>query len=275
MTCMYTGHIFSVVIMGLLINVLISISATVSSEQTTINQWYFIVFYISLGVFLLVAFIKIPPINKRFQRFLENVAIKISRHSRKSNIITVVDYYGRSAVVEVVLNKLPDYANEATLLEMGLTKKYSFIILSIKRGNRRVSVSKDTMLVKGDVIVTYGLISDIREAFVKSVYSQKSDAVVVDHTNEIQLVNNYGDNALMEVFVEEVPKELDNVKMKDVSLNDRYQITIVVIKRQDEYIFVNKDTIIQKGDTVTMFGPYKNIKLVFQNEPIEEKEKAE
>ena len=262
-TCMYTGHIFSVVIMGLIINVLISIWAEMNTEQMNAKDWYFIVFYASIGFFLIVAFLKIPPINKRFQRLLENIAINTSRRTRHTNIVTAIDYYGRSAVVEVVLNRIPDYAKELTLREMELTKKYSFIILSIKRGSRRVSVSKDTMFVKGDVIVAYGLITDIRAAFVDSLGGKKNDTIVVDRSNEIQLVNNYGENALTEVFVEEVPEEIANRKIKDTGLNDNYKITIVVIKRNDQYIFVNKDTIIQKGDIVTLIGPYKNIKLLF------------
>lgn len=262
-TCMYTGHIFSVVIMGLIINVLISIWAEMNTEQMNAKDWYFIVFYASIGFFLIMALLKIPPINKRFQRLLENIAINTSRRTRHTNIVTAIDYYGRSAVVEVVLNRIPDYAKELTLREMELTKKYSFIILSIKRGTRRVSVSKDTMFVKGDVIVAYGLINDIRAAFVDSLGGKKNDTIVVDRSNEIQLVNNYGENALTEVFVEEVPEEIANRKIKDTGLNDNYKITIVVIKRDDQYIFVNKDTIIQKGDIVTLIGPYKNIKLLF------------
>ena len=263
--CMYTGHIFSVVIMGLVINVFISIWMTIGDTQVNFNEWYFIVFYVSIGIFLLVAFIKIPPINKRFQKLLENIAINASKRRRTSNIITVLDYYGKSAVVEVILNRLPEYAKETTLFEMGLTKKYAFIILSIRRGNRRVSVSKDTMIVKGDIVLAYGVINDIKAAFVDSVSDEKNTTIVVDRSNDIQLVNNYGDNALMEVYIEEVPKELVNVKIKDAGLNDRYKITIAVIKRKDEYIYVHKDTIIQKGDTVTMFGPYRNIKLLFGN----------
>ena len=269
-TCMYTGHIFSVVIMGLVINVVIQIINTVGAEQQTrtFTEWFFIVFYISAFVFLLVVFIKIPPINKRFQKLLENIAINISKNKRESNIITVLDYYGKSAVVEVVLNRLPDFVKEVSLHDMQLTKKYALILLSLRRGNRRVSISKDTMLVKGDVIVAYGHINDIREAFVNSVAGNKktNDTVVVDNSNEIQLINNYGANTLMEVVVNEVPKELDGIKMKDSHLTDRYSINIVIIKRDNEYISADKDTIIKKGDIVTLFGPYINIKHLFNNE---------
>lgn len=268
--CMYTGHIFSVVIMGLIINVLISIGESINADRSgrTFTEWYFIVFYISLGVFLLVLITKIPAINRRFQKLLEKIAINTSKGRRENNIITVLDYYGRSAIVEVVLNKLPDFAKEVSLHDMALTKKYALILLSLRRGNRRVSISKDTMLIKGDVIVAYGHINDIREAFVNSVANKKgvSDTVVIDNSNEIQLINNYGSNTLMEVVVNEVPKELDGIKMKDSHLTDRYSINIVIIKRDNEYISADKDTIIKKGDTVTLFGPYLSIKHLFNND---------
>ena len=263
--CMYAGHIFSVVIMSLIINAFISVYTELSEAPATTKSWYYIVFFVTLGLFLIAVLIKIPPINKRFQMILEKIAINASARTRNTNIVTALDYYGRSAVVEVILNHVPDFANEVSLGEMQLTKKYSFIILSIKRGNRRVSVSKDTMLTKGDVILAYGLITDIRLAFVDSVDGKSSDTIVIDRTNEVQLINNYGDNALVEVYVEEVPKELDGVKIKDAGLNDRYKITVGVIRRGDGYIYVSKDTIIQKGDTVTLFGPYKNIRLLFGN----------
>ena len=265
-SCMYTGHIFSVVIMGLIINVFISIWAELGSEQElSFGEWYFIVFYIALGIFLVVLFLKIPPINKRFQKVLEGIAIKSSKRRRRSNIITVLDYYGRSAVVEIVLNKIPPFAKELTLNEMELTKKYAMILLSIRRGNRRVAVSKDTMFVEGDVIVAYGHINDIKDAFINSVSGKKNDTVVIDNSNEIQVLNNYGPNTLMEVVVNEVPQELDGVPMKESHLVDRYKIQIIIIKRDNEYLFVDKDMVVQKGDIVTLFGPYVNIKHLFQN----------
>ena len=267
--CIYTGHIFSVVIMGLVINVFFAISNRIGGEEITytFTEWYFIVFYISLGLFLLVSFIKIPPINRRFQKLLEKIAVNASKHARNSNVITVLDYYGKSAVVEVVLNKIPDFAQDASLIEMELTKKYAMILLSIKRGNRRVSVSKDTMLAKGDIIVIYGHINDIKDAFINSVSGKKKDnTVVIDNTNEIQLLNNYGPNTLMEVVVNEVPKELEGVEMKNSHLTDRYNINIVIIKRNDEYLLANAETVIQKGDRITLFGPYANIKHLFRND---------
>ena len=269
-TCMYTGHIFSVVIMGLVINVVNQIITSLTAEELqarSFTEWYFIIFYVASFVFLIVLILKIPPINKRFVKLLESIAINLSKAKRESNIITVLDYYGRSAVVEVILNKLPDFAKEVSLHDMELTKKYALILLSLRRGNRRVSISKDTMLAKGDIIVAYGHINDIREAFVNSLSGKKkNDTIVIDNTNEIQLINNYGANTLMEVTVNEVPKELEGVPMKNSHLTDRYSIQIIIIKRDNEYLFVNKDMIVQKGDVVTLFGPYVNIKHLFNND---------
>ena len=267
--CMYTGHIFSVVIMGLVINMFFSIgisaTALADSKEIDLTDWYFIVFFISLGIFLIVLFLKIPPINVRFQRFLEKIAISASKRSKNTNIITVLDFYGKKAIAEVILNRIPSFANGIPLYQMNLTKKYVINILSIRRGKRVIDVSKDTMFRKGDILIIYGLTNDIRDVFINSL-DNSSKALVVDGTNELNLLNNYGGNALMEVDVDEVPKELENIKMKDSHISDRYSINIVVIKRKDEYLFADKDTIIEKGDKITLFGPYNNIKHLFNND---------
>ena len=261
--CMYTGHVFSVVFMGLLTNVLISI-ATIQSNNNVLDTkfWYYIVFYVSLGLFLFVLFLKIPPINRRFQDLLEKIAINTSSKKKNSNLITVLDLYGRNAIAEVVLNNIPEFAQEKTLNEMALTKKYFINVLSIKRGKRIIEVTKDTMFNKRDVLVIYGSTRDIKAAFIDSLDKK---TLVVNRTNDINLLNNYGANVLMEIDTEEVPKELEGIPMKDSHLSDRYNITIVVIKRKDSYLFVDKDTVIQNGDKITCFGPYQNIKHLFNN----------
>jgi Trk K+ transport system NAD-binding subunit len=213
---------------------------------------------------LFVLFLKIPPINRRFQSLLEKIAINTSSKKKNTNIITVLDLYGKNAIAEVVLNNIPEFAQEKTLYEMALTKKYFINVLSIKRGKRILEVTKDTMFNKRDVLVIYGSTRDIKAAFIDSLDKNKK-TVVVNKTNDINLLNTYGTNVLMEIDTEEVPKELEGIPMKDAHLSDRYSITIVVIKRKDNYLFVDKDTILQNGDKITCFGPYQNIKHLFNN----------
>ena len=269
-TCMYTGHVYSVIIMGLLVNLIMSVIISINS-QTAINvqtftSWYAIVFYVSLAFFIVVSILKIPAINKKFQSFLERTAINLSRTNKKNNLVTVIDMYGKSTIAEIFLNKVPDFAKDVSLSEMQLTKKYMINILTIRRGSRNIEVSRDTMLAEGDILVVFGLTSDIKEAFVNSVDKKNKTIVVNDSTNTLSLLNNYGQNALMEIEVQEVPKEIDGVKMKDSHLVDRHNINVGIIKRGDEYIPADKDAIIQKGDKITVFGPYQNIKHLFKND---------
>ena len=269
-TCMYTGHVYSVIIMGLLVNLIMSVIISINS-QTAINvqtftSWYAIVFYVSLAFFIVVSILKIPAINKKFQSFLERTAINLSRTNKKNNLVTVIDMYGKSTIAEIFLNKVPDFAKDVSLSEMQLTKKYMINILTIRRGSRNIEVSRDTMLAEGDILVVFGLTSDIKEAFVNSVDKKNKTIVVNDSTNTLSLLNNYGQNALMEIEVQEVPKEIDGVKMKDSHLVDRHNINVGIIKRGDEYIPADKDAIIQKGDKITVFGPYQNIKHLFRND---------
>lgn len=263
--CMYTGHLFSVAFMGLLTNVVISLSLYQRTEKTPhFTEWYFIVLYVTIGFFLLVAFLKIPPVNRRFQRFLENMAIKFSNKNKKKNIVNVFDLQGKHAISEVILNIVPDYMNETPLSKMGLTKKYAITVLSIRRDSRIIEVSKDTMFKKGDVIVVYGLINNIKEAFVYSVSNEQPKEQ--DKSNEISLVNNYGDNALVEASLDEVPNQFKGVKIIDAKLKEKYGITVVMVKRDDEYLSVSKDTTFEKGDTLSLFGPFSNIKTLFRND---------
>ena len=267
-TCMYTSHIFSVVIMGLLFNLVASVVNTITNKGTftieILRSWYAIVFYVSIVLFIAMLIIKIPAINRRFQAFLERLAISISTNNRKTNIISVIDMYGKNAVAEVLLNKIPGFAKETTLYEMQLTKKYLINILSIKRGNRTIEVSKDTMFAPGDIVVVFGLISDIKKAFINDL--NVKDTIVTNNENTFSLLNNYGDNALMEIDIEEVPQELDGLSMKNSHLPDKYKINVVVIKRNDDYVVVDKNTVIQKGDRITVLGPYKTIKHLFKND---------
>ena len=269
--CIYTGHVFSVAFMGLIINVVISLSLAFRTERTvpTFTEWYFIVLYITLFFFILMLVLKIPQVNKKFQRFLENVAIKASKKNKQTNIINVIDIQTKHAITEVVLNIVPDSMNEKILSEIDLTTKYSIHVLSIRRDSRIIEVSKDTMFRKGDIITIYGLINDIREVFVGSL-SGKKENNAIDKTNELTLVNNYGSIALVEVYIEDVPKELEGVRLEDTHLKEKYNINVGFVERKNEYLTVSKDTIIEKGDKVSLFGPYRNIKMLFKNDENEQ-----
>ena len=270
--CIYTGHVFSVAFMGLIINVVISLSLTIRTERATptFTEWYFIILYIALVFFITMLVLKIPAVNVKFQRFLERIAIKASKKNKKTNIVNVIDIQAKHAIAEVILNIVPESMNEKPLSKMGLTSKYSIHVLSIRRDSRIVDVTKDTMFRKDDVVTMYGPINDIKEVFVSSVAGHKEE-VEIDRSNDLTLVNNYGSIALVEVYVDDVPKELDGVSLENAHITDKYDIQVAFIERKNEYLNVDKDSVIIKGDRVTVFGPYNNVKMLFSKEESEQK----
>ena len=270
--CIYTGHVFSVAFMGLIINVVISLSVTIRTKSVTptFTEWYFIILYVTLVFFITMVVIKIPSINIRFQRFLEKIAINASKKNKKTNIVNVIDIQAKHAIVEVNLNIVPEAMLEKPLFEMDLTSRHSIHVLSIIRESRFIDVTKDTMFRTGDVITMYGPINAIREVFVASI-SGKKEEVELDTSNELILVNNYGQIAMVEIYVEDVPKELENVSLEKAHLKDKYDINVGFIERKNEFLNVDKNSIILKGDKVTVFGPYKNIKMLFENKANDQK----
>lgn len=69
LACMYTGHIFSVAFMGLVINVIFSVIILVTSapEIPTFTEWCFIVLYVCSWFLLLVLFSDMLPLKEVMQ----------------------------------------------------------------------------------------------------------------------------------------------------------------------------------------------------------------
>ena len=61
-------------------------------------------------------------------------------------------------------------------------------------------------------------------------------------------------------------EEAKAVFLADKALEEKYGITVVMVKRDDEYLPVSKDTTFEKGDTLSLFGPFSNIKTLFRND---------
>lgn len=77
------------------------------------------------------------------------------------------------------------------------------------------------------------------------------------------MIDNYAAKAMFEVKINEVPIILVDKTLFDSGINDKFGINIIFIKRKEEIIEVDKNTIILKGDKIVVFGPYSAIKNVF------------
>lgn len=85
------------------------------------------------------------------------------------------------------------------------------------------------------------------------------------NSNTTVLVDTYGKNAIVEVFLDYVPKRVNNIPLSKCGLREEMNIQVLHIKRGQETVAINGETKIQQGDSLLLFGTYKNIRHVFEN----------
>ena len=257
---MITGYVYSVIIVSLFINLLNNI------EKSDFENNYLIII-VSICVFIaLILIAKLKFVKKAIERVIEFLANVIMKKSKKENIITQLDVYGSDAIVEVVINDIPEVMKDKHLVEINLRELYKLNILLLKRKNKIVEITKDTIFQNGDKIVVFGSHQNIVDLFRSKIKNMelldKEDRV---NENIIELIDNYGVDAMAEVSINNVPSILENVSLFDSGLKDKYLINILMLKRNDRPLVVTKDTVIEKHDNIILFGPYKNIKKIFLN----------
>ena len=97
------------------------------------------------------------------------------------------------------------------------------------------------------------------------------------HENIITELDSYGQKSVVEVYISNLPHVIKGKTIEEAALRSRYNIILLLIQRNGRLIDVKRDTIIQKGDRVVMFGKTAYIKELFdieienQEEVLEEK----
>ena len=246
---MINGYAFSVIIVSLIINVILSLKEDIQ-DQTLV------IMLIAFGVFVLLIIItQIPFLKKLLEKFIQFLAVKVLRRNNNENIIIMLDNYGKDSMAEVCLNRVPEAMVDVPLFEMKIKEKNHLNILMIKRNGKVIDVTKDTIFKKGDILVVFGSTASIINAFNKKKREQKS--------NVIDLIEEYGEEAMVEVQLNIVPELLKDKELFESGLKSDYSINLLTIKRKDITVAITKDTVLQEKDTIVVFGPYNNIKNIF------------
>ena len=246
---MITGYAFSVIIVSLIINVLLSLKEDVQGQALVAMIYAF-------GVFVILFVLTQIPIFKRwFEKLIQNIASKVLKRNKRENVIVMLDNYGRDAMVEVCLNRVPEYMVDVPLSEMKIKEKHRLNVLMIKRGGKVIDVNRDTTFQKGDRLVVFGSTANINAVFNERKKEQKA--------NVIDLIESYGEEAMTEIQLNVVPAILRDKGLFESELKSKYSINVLTIRRKDAPVTITKDTILQAKDVVVVFGPYDNIKKVF------------
>ena len=85
----------------------------------------------------------------------------------KENIITLIDNYGSDAMAEVEIAILPEILKDKKLFESQIKTEYNLNVLTLKRNDEAIKVTKDTIIEENDVIVIFGNYSSIKKVFLE------------------------------------------------------------------------------------------------------------
>ena len=233
---MINGYAFSVIIVSLIINMILSLKEDLQ-DQTLIVMLY------AFGIFVgLIIITQIPFVKRLFEKLIQFTATKVLRRNKNENIIIMLDNYGRDSMAEVYLNRVPEFMVDTALVDMKIKEKYHLNVLMVKRNGKVLDVNRDTIFKKGDRLVVFGSTSSINNVFNKRKKEQK--------TNTLDLIEEYGEEAMVEIQLNIVPES-------------NYSINLLTIKRKEDSVTITKDTILQEKDSIVVFGPYNNIKNIF------------
>ena len=251
--CMISGNLYACLIISLITNMMLNLKSESGSESSQI------ILIISLIVLAVCLILRIPVINKYEQKFLERIARLIFGKSDKTNIVTVLDNYGKDVIVEVTINTMPEVLAKKELKEIGLKKNFDCNILMIKRNNRMIEVSGSSVLELKDHVVLFGNNQEIRKLFNVEDLEEKSEEL----SNNVIVIDTFEDKVMAEVELKVVPIVLENKTLVESKLKDDFDIIVILIKRDSKSINVNRDTKFYPNDIVIVYGKYKTIKDLF------------
>lgn len=257
-SCMVIGHIFAVLV--------VSLAVTIFSELKFEDvQTDVVPISIAFGIFVfIIILIKLPFVAGPLRKLLEKIAISSISKNNGENIIRELDNNGKSSIAEIYINKLPIMLKDKSIYQAKLKPNFNINVLSVKRKNKMLSVTKDTMLQEGDFVAVFGDMKSIRDVF---LYAEKQediiDSIYTSSMNEINLIDNYGEYAVVNVTLNNLPDAIKNKTLDESDLKKDYNIILLILTRKEQSIEVNRYTRFEIQDKLVVFGPYANIKEVF------------
>ncbi len=253
---MIVGHIFAVIIVSLVVALFGSFKVSDVKDNYKV-----IIIIISIFFGILILF-KLPFISKPLQNGFEKMALKRVMKREKDNIITVLDNYGKQSLAEIYIYWVPEILNDKSLKDANLKRNYDLNLVTIKRGNKVLDVSAETIIQSKDKIIVFG---DIE--IIKDIFKKKKEIVDTEEDttkNNIAIIDNYGKDALCEIKIIKNPEILEETSLGNSVIKSKYNVQVLMVKHETYHELANKDTIIEEGDTILVFGPYQSIKDIFR-----------
>lgn len=157
---MFFSYIFNISIVSTFVNIF---AATQNLNEKEI------LFSIGIIAFIIIFFVIFHK-TQIAKKFIDNIVMKIvdKKKIKKENYIFVYDIYGNKAVAEIELKSLKRNMKSKSIEEIKLKEKYHIQLLVIKRKEQNITeIYPDTKIQEGDVVLVFGKIKDIKNAFIK------------------------------------------------------------------------------------------------------------
>lgn len=156
---MLFGYIFSVTIVTVFVNMVLSLPKAMLSDIWIIIPVLLIVF----AVFLVAK--RVPRVKEKFNELIEKIGRKWV-FKDQINPVIVIDEFAKGVMAEVQINVIPKSLENIELKDTGMSNKFGLHLIFIKRGADIVDdIRHDTILKKDDRVIIFGDLINIREFF--------------------------------------------------------------------------------------------------------------
>ncbi len=257
---MLTGYFFSVVIVSLFINMFLSIDFTKLDTQLILMFIWF------GGMVAFFLFLRIPAVDKTLNKTIDGITVRAFKRAARDNYISVLDTYGKDAVVNIFLYRVPDFLEGKRIVDSDLRKEYNVNILMYTRNGQNHYVTADTMFSNKDTLIAFGPLASIREAFILKEHGDRQERkkkILASDANDITVMSNFGYQVMADIKLNRVPPMMVGKSLLESKVKDFFSINIMMVSREEKPIKLTKDTVLEKGDRVIAFGPYDSIRTVF------------
>ncbi len=159
------GYVFNITIVSTLVNLFISV-------KTSLAEGVLGGLLIPLAALTIIfIFMRVPAVRAFSDRRMEKLAGRFLR-GKQTNSVQIMDYIGRSSIVQVTLHTIPEAFAGIPLSQTGLRSEHGILVMLIEAdGKEAVPAAADTVFQPGDKLTVFGdyrticRIFDARERF--------------------------------------------------------------------------------------------------------------
>lgn len=105
----------------------------------------------------------------------------------------------------------------------------------------------------------------IKSRFDRIIEKMGNKCIFGKFSNVIVVLDSYDENVLAKIVLTNIPALIKGKSIEASNLSSLYNINVMLLKREYDYMRpINSNTVLEEGDTIVVFGDYKNIRQIFE-----------